>query len=106
MSDTPVVDVAPATDAPAASEQTELLLSDEVKAALNEAHAKVNGVLARLGSLQADYEVAKAKGLKELDEAAKARIEVLNSAAKAASLDTEKYVWALDQSGSKLVRQG
>lgn len=107
MSDAPVADaVAPAADAPAAPEQTELLLSDEVKAKLNEAHAKVNTVLARLGSLQADYEVAKAKGLKELDEAAKARIQVLNDAAKVANLDTEKYVWALDQSGSKLVRQG
>lgn len=107
MSDAPVVDaVAPVESAPAAPEQTELLLSDEVKAKLNEAHAKVNGVLVRLGSLQADYEVAKARGMKELDEAAKARIEVLNEAAKAACLNTEKYVWALDQSGSKLVRQG
>lgn len=107
MSDAPVADaVAPVESAPAAPEQTELLLSDEVKAKLNEAHAKVNGILARLGSLQADYEVAKARGMKELDEAAKARIEVLNEAAKAASLNTEKYVWALDQSGSKLVRQG
>jgi len=106
MSDAPVADaVAPAADAPVAPEQTELLLSDEVKAKLNEAHAKVNIVLARLGSLQADYEVAKAKGLKELDEAAKARIGVLNDAAKAAGLDLEKSVWALDNTGTKLVKQ-
>lgn len=112
MSDAPVVDAvapAPAADAAPASaaapEQTELLLSDEVKAKLNEAHAKVNIVLARLGSLQADYEVAKAKGLKELDEAAKARIGVLNDAAKAAGLDLEKSVWALDNTGTKLVKQ-
>lgn len=67
--------------------------------------AAVMDATLRLGSLEAEYLAAKNQLVTDLGNKQKARIEVVQKAAKDAGLDLENEVWTLDVKAMTLQKQ-
>lgn len=86
-------------------EKKTLELSDAVKNEYAKANSAVQEQLLRIGSLEAEYLVAKNGAMLELDKRNKARMDLLTKAAKDAGLDVDNQKWMLDVPTMTLVKQ-
>jgi len=86
-------------------EKTTVELSDAVKTEYNKLSAALQEQLIRIGSLEAEYLVAKNGAMLELDKRNKARMDLLTKAAKDAGLDVDNQKWMLDVPTMTLVKQ-
>ena len=80
-------------------------LPEEVQEGFKKAQGDLQEVLLRLGTMEADFHLAKQGLMMEIEKRAKARMDLITNAAKDAGLDTEKTRWTLDIKNMTLVKE-